>query len=84
MAIAWSWLPLPRGKDKVAGTIFKPITTAGVTVRLAVPVTVPEVALIVAVPTPLATVAPAGLTPAVDADELHVAVCVRSCVLPSV
>jgi hypothetical protein len=60
--------------DNVAGLMFKKITAAGVTVRLADPVTDPEVALIVAVPTALATAAPAGLTLAIaDPDELHVA-----------
>jgi len=71
--------------DNVAGTTFTETAAAGVTVRLAVPVTVPEVALIVAVPIILATAAPATLMLAVaGADEIQVAVCVRFCVLPSV
>src|ERR1039458_9637300 len=70
--------------DNVAGTMFKAITAGGVTVRFADPVRDPEVALIVAVPTALATAAPVGLTLAIaDPDELHVAVFVRFCVLPS-
>src|ERR1700687_3753793 len=70
--------------DNVAGTTFKPITTGGVTVRLAVPVKDPAVALIVAVPTARATAAPVALTLAIAGpDEVHVAVFVRFCVLPS-
>jgi hypothetical protein len=54
--------------------MFRAVTAAGVTVRLAVPVTDPAVALIVAVPTALATASAAGLTLAIaDPDELHVA-----------
>jgi hypothetical protein len=60
--------------DKVAGTMFKAMIAGGVTVRLADPVMDPEVALIVAVPTALATTAPLGLTLAMAGpDELHVA-----------
>jgi hypothetical protein len=60
--------------DNVAGVMFRAVTAAGVTVRLAVPVTDPAVALIVAVPTALATASAAGLTLAIaDPDELHVA-----------
>ena len=70
--------------DNVAGTTFKPITTGGVTVRLAVPVKDPAVALIVAVPTARATAAPVALTLAIAGpDEVHVAEFVRFCVLPS-
>src|ERR1039458_748461 len=83
VAIAWSWLPPPRGSDTVAGTTFKATTTGGVTVRLAVPVTVPKVALIVAVPATWAIAAPAGLTLTIDSVELHVADCVRFCLVPS-
>jgi hypothetical protein len=70
--------------DTVAGAMFKATTTGGVTVTLAVPVKDPAVALIVAVPTVLPRAAPAELTLAIaDADELHAAVLVRFCVLPS-
>ena len=85
VAIAVSWLMLPRGMNNVAGTTFSATTAAGVTAKFAVPVTDPEAALIVVVPTPLATAAPAGLTLAIAGpNELHVADCVRFCVLPSV
>jgi hypothetical protein len=63
--------------------MFKATTTAGVTVRLAVPVTDPAVALIVDVPTALATASPPGLTLAIaDPDEFHVVVVVKFWVLP--
>ena len=85
VAVACSWLLVPKGIDNVAGATFTETAVAGITVRLAVPVTVPEVALIVAVPSTLATAAPATLTLAfAGADEIQVAVCVRFCVLPSV
>src|ERR1017187_166833 len=76
-------MPLPRGNDKVAGVTFKATITAGVTLRLAVPVKDPEVALIVVIPTAVATAVPVEFTEATAMDELHVAVCVRSCVVPS-
>src|ERR1700693_5028212 len=83
--IACSWLPLPKGRDSVDGIMFTETGTAGITVRFAVPVTVPEVALIVAVPSTLASAAPPTLTGTVaGADEIHVADCVRFCVVPSV
>jgi hypothetical protein len=58
--------------DIGAGTMFRAITAAGVTVRFADPVRDLALALIVDVPTALATTAPAALTLAIAADELHV------------
>src|SRR5271167_824067 len=79
--IACNWLPLPNGRANVDGIMFTETGTAETTVRLAVPVTVPEVALIVAAPRTLATAAPPTLTGAVaGADEIQVADCVRFCV----
>jgi hypothetical protein len=89
LAVARSWLLLPSGSAKVAGATFTESATAGVTVRLAVPVIDPEVALevalIVVVPIALARAEPAALTVAVaGGDEIHVTDCVKFCVLPSV
>src|SRR5208282_2014106 len=78
VAIAWSWLLLPKVIDSVAGTMFRETTAAGFTVRLAVPVRFTEVAPIVAVPIALATAMPVWFTTAIfDADELHTTDCVR-------
>jgi hypothetical protein len=57
--------------------MVKPTTTAGVTVRLADPVTDPTLAVIVDVPTALATTAPEPFTLAMAEAELQVAVGVK-------
>jgi hypothetical protein len=76
---------LPSGSVSVAGATFTESATAGVTVRLTVPVIDAEVALIVVVPIALARAEPAALTvAAAGVDEIHVTDCVRFCVLPSV
>lgn len=60
-------------------------STAGVSVRSVDPLTLPDTAVIVAVPTPTLLANPAGLMVAVaGVSEDHVAVLVRFCVLPSV
>jgi hypothetical protein len=60
--------------DSDAGTTVKLITAGEVTDKLANPDMLPDVAVIVVVPRPSATVFPAELTVATaDADELHVA-----------
>jgi hypothetical protein len=60
------------------------ITTGGVTVKDADPVTEPEVALTVAVPNALVVTLPGAFSVALaDPCKLQVAVCVRSCRLPS-
>src|ERR1700675_3491394 len=70
--------------DNDAGTTFNPITTGGVTVRLAVPVKDPAVALIVAGPTARATAAPLRLTLAIAGPaDVHLTAFVRFCTLPS-
>jgi hypothetical protein len=68
-----------------AGLIAIACSVASVTVSVAeLLVTVPDVALIVALPTPAPVASPVALIVAtVVADELHVAVFVRFCVLPS-
>src|SRR5208282_3357119 len=82
--MAWNWLLFAISRENVAGAMFNATITAGVTVRLAFPVTELAVALIVAAPVPFATTAPAELTLAIPApDELHTAVCVRFFVDPS-
>ena len=71
-----------KGSDGVSAIETK---VAGVTVNVAVPVAVPEVALIAVVPaaTPLARPPPVIVAMFV-AEELQVAEAVRFCVLPSV
>ena len=61
------------------------INCAAVTVKTVKPVTLPEVALMFAVPTCILVAMPVLVMVAVDCEsELQVAVDVRSCVLPSV
>ena len=60
------------------------VNRAAVTVRLAVPEIVPDMAVIVEVPTATPCASPVVLTVATGlADDFHVAEAVRSCVLPS-
>jgi hypothetical protein len=70
--------------DGLAGVTAIETRVAAVTVSVVDPVTLPEVAVMVVVPTPVDVANPAFeivATPA--AEELHVAVPVRFCVLPS-
>jgi hypothetical protein len=61
-----------------------PVRAAGETVRRVEPLIVPEVAEIIELPTANATAAPPGLTLTIWAEALcHVAVELRSCVVPS-
>ncbi len=59
------------------------VSTAGVTVNVAEPVIVPEVAVIVEVPWAKLVANPPALTVAIEvADDVQVAVPVRFCVVP--
>jgi hypothetical protein len=84
VAIAWSWRLLPTDMNSVAGVMFKPTTAAGITVRFAVPVTDPEVALMLVVPIaqPVA-IPPAAIIATYGSDKLHVTDAVRFFLLPS-
>jgi len=76
---------VPSAIVAVGGLIAIDTSTAAVTVSTVVPLTVPEVALTVAVPVPALCPSPALLIVAVaGVSEVHVAVLLRSCVLPSV
>lgn len=78
----WVW---PLGTLADCGVIAIETSDAAVTVRTVEPVTDPEVALMVAVPVAMLVARPVLLTVAVEvAFELHVAVEVRFCELPSV
>lgn len=75
---------VPSAIDAFAGVTAMDTMLAGVTVRVLDPLIEPELALMVAVPTAVAVTSPVADTVAVVVDEeLHVAVLVRSCVLPS-
>jgi hypothetical protein len=76
---------VPSATVAVGGLIAIDTSAAGVTVRIVEPLTVPEVALTVAVPIPTPCPSPAALIVAVaGVSDDHVAVLVRSCVVPSV
>ena len=67
-----------------AGVTATDTSVAAVTVSVVLPEMEPEVARIVVEPVPTAVARPAVLIVAtVPAEELHVAVLVRSCVVPS-
>jgi hypothetical protein len=76
---------VPTGTEGLAGVTVIETSAGGATVRTAEPVTEPEVALIVAVPFEALLAKPWLLMVATAMrEELHVAVVVRSSVLPSV
>jgi hypothetical protein len=67
----------------VAGVTEIEVNTAAVTVNVAEPLIVPEVAVIVVVPFATLVANPPALTVAIDfAEEVQVAVVVRLCVVP--
>ena len=67
-----------------AGVMLIDTTVAGVTVSVVLPLIPPELAWMVVEPVPAAVARPAALIVAtVTAEELHVAVLVRFCVVPS-
>src|SRR5438270_10401261 len=75
---------VPLTIDAFAGFIAMEDTIGGVTVNVAVPATLPEVAVMVVLPGLTLDASPEVLIVAVDAfEEFHVAVEVRSCWLPS-
>jgi len=81
--IAVNCLVVPTAMLELAGVTVIENRVAPVTLRVAVPVTEPEVALMVAVPTPTPVDKPAELIVAtVDGDDDH-ATEVSTCVLPS-
>jgi len=70
--------------DGVEGVTAMEINAAGVTASWLDPLTDPKAAVMLAVPAITAVTSPVPETPAVEADdEVHVAVPVKSCVLPS-
>ena len=76
------WL-VPFAIDALAGVTDSEFNTAGVTVRVAEPLIVPEVAVIVADPCATLVANPPPLTVATEvADDVHVDVLVRFCVVP--
>jgi hypothetical protein len=73
----------PFAIDALDGVIDKETRTAGVTVSVAEPVIVPDLAVIVAVPWATLVANPLALTVAIEvADEVQAAVPVRFCVVP--
>ena len=73
---------LPTATDAIAGVTEIEVSTGAVTVNVAEPLIVPEVAVIVAVPWAALVASPPLLTVAVDvAEEVQIAVPVRFCVV---
>ena len=67
-----------------AGVTAIETRVAAVTVMVVDPVTLPELALMVVVPTPMALARPPGeIVATVPTEELQLTVVVRFCVLPS-
>jgi hypothetical protein len=74
----------PFGADGFAGVTAMDTTVAGVTVSVVLPLMLPELAWMVVEPVPIEVANPAVLMVAtVRVDELHVALLVKFCVLPS-
>ena len=75
---------VPKANEGFAGVTAMETRTAAATLITAVPVIVPDVALIVDAPTPVPVARPPAVTVATEvSDELQVTVFVRTCVLPS-
>ena len=74
---------LPAATDAVAGVTAIEVNTGAVTVKVAEPWIVPEVAVTVAVPCARLVANPTEFTVAIDvAEDVHAAVLLRFCVLP--
>ena len=83
--MAWNCCPVPSGIVAAVGVTASDTIVAAPTVNGVDALAVPCVAVIVAVPVPALVAKPLALiTATVADDELHCAVPVRSCVLPSV
>src|ERR1700676_3175103 len=82
--VAGNCCVLPFRTEGFAGVTAMDTSVAAVTVNVVLPVMLLEAAWIVVVPVPTAVAKPAALIVAtVTAEELHVAVLVRFCVVPS-
>jgi hypothetical protein len=74
---------LPAATEAVTGVTEIEVNTAAVTVNVADPPIVPDLAVIVVVPFATLVAKPTLLTVAIDfAEEVQVAVVVRFCVVP--
>ena len=83
--MAWNCCVVPSGITAAVGDTANDTIAACPTVNVVDDVTVPCVAVIAAVPVPALVASPVALITATIADdELHCAVPVTSCVLPSV
>jgi len=76
-------LVVPTAIVEFAGVTTSPTKVAPVTVRDAVPLTDPELALMVAMPEPTAATIPDALMLAMDEDEVNQLTFVSNWVLPS-
>ena len=73
----------PAATEALAGVTEIEVKTAAVTVKVAEPVIEPDLAVMVVLPGATAVASPVVLTVAiVVADEVHLTVLVRFCVLP--
>ena len=76
---------VPSGIAAAAGDTASDTIAGGPTVSVVEAVTVPSVAVIVAVPVPELVARPDALiTATIAEDDVHCAVAVKSCVVPSV
>lgn len=74
---------MPAATEAVVGVMAIEVRTAAVAVNVAEPLMEPDVAVIVAVPAATLVARPALLTVATEvADDFHVEVLVRTCVVP--
>src|SRR5690348_17745608 len=83
LPVAVNCLVVLAGILELAGVTFTETTVAPVTVSAAVPLTEPEVAVIVAVPVPTVVAKPAELMVATAEEEEDHATDGNNCVLPS-
>lgn len=81
--VAVNWRVVSGLMLELAGVTAIETSVAAVTVRDAVPLTAPEVAVMVAVPVPVLVASPEELMDATLASEVDQAIDVSCCVLPS-
>ena len=85
MPVAVNCSVYPLFSERIEGVTAMETSAARVTVNVAEPLIAAEVAVIVAVPTPLPVANPSAPIVATEVeDELQLTALVRSCVLPSV
>jgi hypothetical protein len=81
--VAVNWIVCPCGTFPGFGVTAREDNVGPVTVNVVLPLMFPEVAVIVVEPPPIAVARPGSIVATAVFDDVHVAVFVRSCMVPS-